>query len=59
MGGSPIDAHRLKNSRRVVVTGMAAITPMATGVEQSWSALQRGVSPIKLVTRFDTSHMRT
>ena len=38
---------------------MAAITPMATGVEQSWSALQRGVSPIKLVNRFDTSHMRT
>ncbi|HSB33581.1 MAG TPA: beta-ketoacyl-ACP synthase II [Nitrospirota bacterium] len=59
MGGSPIDAHRPKNSRRVVVTGMAAITPMATGIEQSWSALQRGVSPIKLVTRFDTSRMRT
>jgi 3-oxoacyl-[acyl-carrier-protein] synthase II len=59
LGGSHIDAHRLKKIRRVVVTGMAAITPMATGVEQSWSALQRGVSPIKLVTRFDTSHMRT
>lgn len=45
--------------KRVVVTGMGAVTPMAVGAEQSWAALCRGESPIRPVSRFDTSRMRT
>lgn len=45
--------------RRVVITGMGAITPMAVGFEESWAALCQGKSPIGLITRFDTSQMRT
>jgi 3-oxoacyl-[acyl-carrier-protein] synthase II len=45
--------------RRVVVSGLGAVTPMAVGVESSWAALCRGESGIRRVTRFDTSGMRT
>jgi 3-oxoacyl-[acyl-carrier-protein] synthase II len=45
--------------RRVVVTGMGALSPMAVGIEQSWASLCRGESPIRQVTRFDVSRMRT
>jgi 3-oxoacyl-[acyl-carrier-protein] synthase II len=41
--------------RRVVVTGMGAVTPLATGVEQSWQALCRGKSGVARITKFDTS----
>ena len=49
---------RLKR-RRVVVTGMGAITPLAIGTEESWRALLKGQSGIRRITGFDTSDMRT
>ncbi len=49
---------RLKR-RRVVVTGMGAITPLAIGTEESWRALLKGQSGIRRITGFDTSGMRT
>jgi len=41
--------------RRVVITGVGAVTPLATGAEQSWQALCQGKSGVARITRFDTS----
>ncbi|MDH3975730.1 MAG: beta-ketoacyl-ACP synthase II [Deltaproteobacteria bacterium] len=41
--------------RRVVVTGLGAVTPLGIGVEKSWQAITNGESGIGLVTRFDAS----
>lgn len=40
--------------RRVVVTGLAAITPLALTYEQSWKKLLEGQSGIAPITQFDT-----
>ena len=44
--------------RRVVITGMGAITPLAIGVEESWRALCAGKSGIGPVTFFDASPLK-
>ena len=41
--------------RRVVITGVGAVTPLATGAEQSWQALCQGKSGVARITRFDPS----
>jgi len=46
-------------ARRVVVTGLGAITPLGVGVEKSWQALRQGRSGIDTITRFDASHFKT
>ena len=45
--------------RRVVVTGLGAITPLATGVEKSWQSLCQGKSGIGMITGFDASDFKT
>jgi len=45
--------------RRVVITGVGAITPLGVGVEESWRALCQGKSGIGAITRFDASDFRT
>ncbi len=40
--------------RRVVVTGMGAITPLGDGVDTFWSKLVESVSGVGLVQQFDT-----
>ncbi|MCK5341277.1 MAG: beta-ketoacyl-[acyl-carrier-protein] synthase II, partial [Desulfobulbaceae bacterium] len=42
-------------NRRVVVTGVGLVTPLATGTEKTWKALCEGKSGIAPITRFDTS----
>jgi 3-oxoacyl-[acyl-carrier-protein] synthase II len=49
----------IKVKRRVVITGVGAITPLGIGVEESWQALCQGKSGIGAVTRFDASDFRT
>jgi len=46
-------------SRRVVVTGMGAITPVGNNVTQTWEALKAGQSGIARITHFDPSDLQT
>lgn len=39
--------------RRVVVTGLGAVSPIGIGVEPFWEALKGGVSGVGRITRFD------
>lgn len=41
--------------RRVVVTGLGAITPIGVGVENFWNGIKEGKVGIKKVDRFDVS----
>ncbi len=45
--------------KRVVVTGIGAITPLGNGVEDFWNALINGVSGAAPITHFDASKFKT
>ncbi len=45
--------------RRVVVTGLGLVTPLASGVEETWSRLLDGQSGGDTIKQFDASHMAT
>jgi len=45
--------------RRVVVTGIGAITPLGNTVEEFWKNLVNGVSGAGWITRFDASAFKT
>ncbi|NLD05133.1 MAG: beta-ketoacyl-ACP synthase II [Synergistaceae bacterium] len=42
--------------RRVVITGVGAVTPIGIGKEEYWEALEKGESGVSLITLFDTSN---
>ena len=44
--------------RRVVITGVGAVTPLGIGVENSWQALCQGISAVGMITRFDARKHR-
>ncbi|HML08110.1 MAG TPA: beta-ketoacyl-ACP synthase II [Xanthobacteraceae bacterium] len=43
--------------RRVVVTGLGMVTPLACGVESTWKRLLAGDSGIEQITKFDVSDL--
>jgi len=45
--------------RRVVVTGLGAITPLGNSVSEYWDNLVKGVSGAARITRFDPSKFKT
>ncbi|SPF80841.1 beta-ketoacyl-ACP synthase II [Pseudoprimorskyibacter insulae] len=45
--------------RRVVVTGLGLVTPLACGVEETWKRILDGQSGAGTITRFDASHLAT
>ena len=44
--------------RRVVITGMGAITPVGLSVEEFWNSVKEGKTNFAEVTRFDSSKYR-
>ncbi len=46
-------------SRRVVITGFGAITPVGNDVTQTWETLKAGQSGITRITHFDPSDLQT
>lgn len=45
--------------KRVVITGLGAITPLGNTVEEFWKNLANGVSGSDLITRFDSTLYKT
>ncbi len=45
--------------RRVVVTGLGMVTPLACGVEETWARLIAGQSGAGTITKFDSSNVVT
>lgn len=44
--------------RRVVITGLGAVTPVGNNVPQMWENLKTGVNGIAAITQFDASQMK-
>ncbi len=47
------------NSRRVVITGLGAVTPVANTVAETWEAIVKGKSGISAIDSFDISPFAT
>jgi 3-oxoacyl-[acyl-carrier-protein] synthase II len=45
--------------RRVVITGLGALTPVGHNVKETWDNLLKGVSGVDFITRFDASAFNT
>ncbi len=45
--------------KRVVVTGLGAVTPLGLTVEETWENLKKGVSGCGPITQFDASSFKT
>ncbi len=45
--------------KRVVVTGLGALTPIGNSVSEYWESLVKGVSGANMITHFDSSKFKT
>ena len=45
--------------KRVVVTGLGALTPVGNNVEETWENLKNGVSGAGPITHFDSTAFKT
>ena len=41
--------------RRVVITGLGAVTPIGNTVEEFWNGVRKGACGIGTITKFDTA----
>lgn len=48
----------MSENRRVVVTGMGALTPVGNTVQESWEGLKAGKNGIGPITTFDTTNLK-
>ena len=48
-----------KELKRVVITGLGAITPLGNSVEEFWENIVAGKCGVGLITKFDTTHFKT
>jgi 3-oxoacyl-[acyl-carrier-protein] synthase II len=46
-------------NKRVVVTGMGAVTPIGIGIEEYWNGLIQGKNGVGLITKFDAEKFDT
>jgi 3-oxoacyl-[acyl-carrier-protein] synthase II len=49
----------MPEARRVVITGIGAITPIGTGTDQLWDRLREARSAVQCVTRFDPTPFKS
>jgi 3-oxoacyl-[acyl-carrier-protein] synthase II len=49
----------MPEARRVVITGIGAITPIGTGTDQLWDRLREAQSAVQCVTRFDPTPFKS
>jgi 3-oxoacyl-[acyl-carrier-protein] synthase II len=47
------------NNRRVVITGIGALTPLGLSVEEFWNNMLKGISGCAVIKSFDTSRVET
>jgi 3-oxoacyl-[acyl-carrier-protein] synthase II len=59
VAGSSVEGFTSMAGRKVVVTGLGLVTPLATGVEGTWAALVAGRSGVGPLTRFDPGTLKT
>ncbi len=53
----PAGQNFRSNHKRVVITGMGAITPLGHSAADTWANLVKGQSGIDSLTRFDAAHL--
>lgn len=44
--------------RRVVITGLGAVTPIGNTVEEFWNSVRKGACGIGTITKFDTAEYK-
>jgi len=49
----------MSDARRVVITGIGAITPIGLGVDGLWAGLRRRTSAVRCITRFDPTAFKS
>lgn len=49
----------MQPEKRIVVTGLGAVTPLGLDVPSFWDGLKNGVSGANMITHFDTTHFKT
>lgn len=49
----------MSDARRVVITGIGAVTPIGLGVDGLWAGLRRRTSAVRCITRFDPTAFRS
>lgn len=59
LNGNSATNGLMRRIKRVVVTGLGAITPVGLNVSEVWDSVINGRSGIDAITRFDASNMRT
>lgn len=47
------------SKRRVVITGLGIVSPVGNSVKEAWDAITHGRSGVRLIDRFDTTHLTT
>ena len=45
--------------KRVVITGLGALTPIGNTIDEYWNSLKAGVSGAARITRFDAEKFKT
>jgi len=53
------EAGRVSGARRVVITGIGAVTPIGIGKEALWAGVRRGESAVRAISRFDPGELNT
>lgn len=47
------------DKKRVVITGLGAVTPIGNNIRENWEAIKNSICGINYITKFDTSDYRT